>query len=74
MRTREEHLAWCKEDAMKLVDTGDFQGAVTAMLCDLDKHPDTAAAAQGVLAELGVMLLLKGPTREEITSYIQGFN
>ena len=74
MRTREEHLAWCKEDAMQYVEAGDYQGAVTAMLCDLDKHPETASLGNGVLAQLGIVTLLNNPTRESVTRYIQGFN
>jgi hypothetical protein len=40
--TREEHLAWCKQRALEYVDRGELLNAVTSMLNDLGKHPETA--------------------------------
>ncbi len=74
MQTREEHLKWCKQRAMQYVERGDYSSAVTSMLSDLGKHQDTEASASGVLAQLGMMELMRGPTRERITRYIDGFN
>ena len=74
MRTRAEHLQWCKDRAMKYVDASDYNSAVTSMLSDLGKHPDTESSANGFLAQLGMMELMNGPTTESITRYIQGFN
>ena len=71
---RAEHLQWCKDRAMEYVKHGDFNSAVTSMLSDLTKHPDTAASGSGILAQLGMMELLNLPTAEKITKYIQGFN
>lgn len=44
------------------------------MLSDLGKHDDTRAASEGVLAQLGMMLLVTHASREDIVRYIQGFN
>lgn len=72
--TRDEHMAWCKKRAMEYVEIGDYNNAVTSMLSDLSKHEETRASANGVLASLGMLELMKGPTKESITKYIQGFN
>lgn len=72
--TRQDHLAWCKRRAMEYVNAGDYNSAVTSMLSDLSKHPETANSARGVLAQMGMMELMRGPTRESITRYVQGFN
>ena len=72
--TRAEHLQWCKDRAMEYVKTGDFNNAVTSMLSDLSKHPETEASSTGICAQLGMFELMKGPSRESITRFIQGFN
>jgi hypothetical protein len=41
MMTRDEHLEWCKKRALEYLDRGDIQNAVTSMLYDMDKHPET---------------------------------
>ena len=74
MMPRQEHLDWCKKRAMEYVDKGDYNAAVTSMLSDLGKHPDTEASSGGILAHIGMMELMRGPTRYSITRYIEGFN
>lgn len=74
MMTRAEHLQWCKTRAMQYVRMGDYEGAVSSMLSDLRKHEETRNAATGVCAQLGMMELLRGPTREGMARYIDGFN
>jgi len=73
MRTRDEHLEWCKQRALEYVDRGDFTEALTSMLSDLGKHPETAKHA-GIA--LGVMMASAGllTTRQEIERFIKGFN
>lgn len=72
--TRTEHMQWAKDRAMKYVETGDFNEAVTSMLSDLSKHPETEGSAHGICAQLGMFELMRGPTRESVTRYITGFN
>lgn len=72
--TRAEHLQWCKDRAMEYVRAGDYQQAVASMLSDLSKHDETAASSQGVYAQIGIMELMRGPTRASIEKYIQGSN
>ena len=74
MKTRAEHLKWCKDRAMEYVQRGDYNQAVTSMLSDLSKHPETKASSGGILAQIGMMELMTGPNKEKITKYIQGFN
>jgi hypothetical protein len=71
--TRSEHLAWCKQRALALVDAGDLKQALTSMYSDLDKHPETAGHA-GIL--LGGLLMLGGHLRttHHVRDFINGFN
>jgi hypothetical protein len=50
---REEHLAACKERALRYWGDGDLLNAITSMGSDLDKHPETKC--HPVLLKLGVM-------------------
>lgn len=71
--TRKEHLEWCKQRAMEYVDAGDLTNAITSMLSDLRKHPETETHIGG---ELGAMLLIGGHMKDtqSVTQWIQGFN
>ena len=42
MRTRDEHIEWCKQRARECCERGDMLGALHSMGRDLQKHPDTA--------------------------------
>jgi hypothetical protein len=70
MRTREEHVQWCKDQAMAYVRSGDLLEAVTSMACDMGKHPET---------ECNVHLLMLGTMyaeqydREGVIRWINGF-
>jgi hypothetical protein len=70
-RPRAEHLAWCKQRALEYVDAGMLQMAITSMLSDLSKHPDTAplTAALGPLALWEAVNGGKTSTRR----FIEGF-
>jgi hypothetical protein len=41
MRSRDEHLVWCKARAFELLEQGELQDALISMLSDLEKHPET---------------------------------
>ena len=75
MRTRQEHLAFCKQRAMEYVASGDLLEAVTSMMSDLTKHPETANKGEA-LAALGMMACMQAQNgdREGVIRYIQGFN
>ena len=70
---RAEHLKWCKKRALEYVAIGDIQEAVTSMMSDLRKHPETENHA-GI--ELGMLMLMTGQLRspEDARKFIEGFN
>ena len=39
--TREEHLEWCKVRARAYLDQGQAAAAITSLMSDLTKHPET---------------------------------
>lgn len=52
--TRAEHIAWARKRALEYVEAGELTQAVTSMLSDLGKHPETTPP----LAEEGMAVLL----------------
>lgn len=75
MRTRAEHLQECKDRAMEYVKHGDLLNAVTSMMSDLEKHPETSAT-KGALGMLGLMAAQQAQAgdHDAVVRYIQGFN
>jgi hypothetical protein len=71
MRTREEHLAWCKQRALEYVETNDLVSAVASMGSDLMQHPETGCNA--FLLRVGTMDAEKGDTRA-VRRWIEGFH
>jgi DNA (cytosine-5)-methyltransferase 1 len=73
-RTRQEHVEWCKRRAREYLARGETQEAVTSMMSDLTKHPDTAGLINGAgpLAMIGMMAA--AGSQEEARYYIEGFN
>jgi len=71
--TREEHMKWCKQRAHEYLAKGDVQNAVTSMLSDLSKHPETAIPDGSPLGMLGMMAIMSGD-RHEAVRFIDGFN
>lgn len=70
-KTREQHLAWCKQRAHEYLDRGDVKNAVASMMSDLEKHPETKVTSPA-LNMLGIMAAMGGET--EARRYIDGFN
>ena len=71
--TREEHLAWCKQRALEYLDAGDIKNAVTSMLSDLGKHPETAIPSGSVLNTLGMQAIMNHDDAAA-RRFIVGFN
>lgn len=72
--TRDQHLLWCMERALALVDRGEVREGFTSMLSDLTKHPELEHHKGG---ELGVMfMMLEGwiDNEREVRRWIEGFN
>ncbi len=73
MRTRSEHINWCKQRALEYVAINDLPNAFSSMASDLGKHDET----EGHLGvQLGLMLMMNGhlSTKEKMREFINGFN
>ena len=57
MRTRQEHLDWCKQRAREYLNRGDIRNGVTSMLSDLSKHPETAPIGEK-MGSLGMLYII----------------
>ena len=71
MKTRKEHLDWCKERALEYVDADDLINAVNSMTSDLSKHPETNGTWELML--LGMYDANRGD-KEAVRRWINGFN
>jgi hypothetical protein len=73
--TRTEHLQWCKDRAMALVERGELVDAVASMMSDIGKHDETAKAipATAVLGLLAAQQAQHGD-RDGVVRFIKGFN
>lgn len=69
MKTRAEHLAFCKQRANELLDLGDIEGALASMASDLRKHPETARSVE--ICALGIVHMDSVATMRH---FIEGFN
>lgn len=73
MKTRQEHLDWCKQRALEYVAVGDLDQAMACMIADLGKHSDTANdAAKQIMLMMRMGGLLS--TAHEMSKFIHGFN
>lgn len=70
--TRGEHLTWCKERALALVESGDLDGAYTSMMSDLTKHEETI---EHPIISLSMMLKMSGhlSSKEKMREFIEDF-
>lgn len=73
--TRAGHLQWCKDRALEYVTKGDNPSALSSMLSDLGKHPETQSAVESC-GSLGTMMLISGHLNEphQMREFINGFN
>lgn len=70
--TREEHLQWCKDRALEYVDQGELQQAMTSLMSDLRKHPETAGHG-AVPLMMGMAMSGHLDTPGEMRKFIEGF-
>ena len=71
--TRDEHMKWCKERALKYCDIDDTQQAYASMASDLSKHPETDGHI-GIMLGMGMLLSGSLSTPDEMRKFINGFN
>jgi len=70
--TRDEHLAWCKQRALQILEGGDRVGAITSMMSDLQKWGKPLYEPQTF-----VVLIMAGrfeTTDAGVRHWIEGFN
>jgi hypothetical protein len=74
MRTREEHLEWCKQRAREYVDRGELADAVASMGSDMDKHPETRMAGEkmGMLIYVAMLRITEGDV-QGVREWVEGF-
>jgi|HubBroStandDraft_6_1064221.scaffolds.fasta_scaffold96530_1 hypothetical protein len=70
MRTREDHLEWCKQRARKHLDKSDLKNAVTGMADDLAKHRETGCNPFLLIA--GMVAAHNGDF-EGVRRWVEGF-
>jgi hypothetical protein len=75
VKTREEHLAWCKQRALEYIDRGQVNEGLTSMMSDMRKHPETESKS-GALDQLTVGLMMIGAlsTPDQARKHINGYN
>ena len=73
METRKEHLQWCKDRALEILESGDIAGAYASFGSDMRKHDETKDHSA---ISLGIQLLFGGHlnTVEKMRKFIEGFN
>ena len=73
MKTRAEHLQWCKDRALAYVEANDLTNAFASMGSDLGKHPETTEHP-GMM--LGMSLMMTGALNNAaaMRKFIEGFN
>ena len=71
MRTREEHLAWCKQRALEYVDAGKLDEAVASMASDMNQHPGTRHVSD-VMLRVGLLYLDQGDP-QKVRMWVEGF-
>lgn len=71
--TRSEHMDWCKKRALEYLDRGDISNAVTSMMSDLQKHPETKLRDGSPLTMLGMMAIMN-EDNAGARRFIEGFN
>lgn len=70
--TREEHLQWCKDQALAYLKENNVKDAIASMISDMTKHPGTAGYPS-MLNQLGLMYVLQNDN-EGARRWIEGFN
>jgi hypothetical protein len=74
MKTREEHLEWCKQRAREYLDRGELADAVASMGSDMDKHPETRMAGEkGTLIMYVAMLRIMDGDARGVREWVEGF-
>ena len=71
VKTRDEHLEWCKQQARYYLDRGKAADAIASMMSDLGKHPDFEGI-EAKMAPLGLFYAIQGDI-EDARRFVEGF-
>ena len=73
MAIHNDHLTWCKQRALEILDAGNIHGAYTSMISDMGNHPDTK---DHDALMLGMQLMVNGHlnTDPKMRKFIEDFN
>lgn len=69
--TRAEHVRWCKERALEYIDLGQPQMAVSSMVSDMGKHPETEDAIRSQIVH--GMTAARTGTTDAVRRWVEGF-
>jgi hypothetical protein len=69
--SRDEHIAQCKSVALDYLDRGDVPSAISSMLSDLSKHPETREIST-TMSGLGLFVAINHD-EDEARRFIEGF-
>ena len=70
MKTRDEHLAWCKQRALEYLNQHDVRNAICSMMSDMKEHEETPV--NGTIAALGIVIAMD-EDEIEARRWIEGF-
>ena len=70
MKSRRQHLAWCRGRALKYLDGGDVASAILTMNQDLTRHPQTKPSPARVSQALKIV---RDDNADEARVWIEGF-
>jgi hypothetical protein len=73
IQPRALHLEWCKKRALAYCDQGYLQQALSSMISDLRKHPETADHP-AIWLGVGLMSFGDMTTSGQVRKFIEGFN
>lgn len=72
--TRSEHLQWCKDRALELINKGHIAEGMASFTSDMGKHPETNETLQDGLSHQIIMLALFTNNSSDCANAINGFN
>lgn len=70
LRTRDQHVAWCQQNARRLLGVGDRRAAVRVLLDDLGRHRETAPL---VTLRAAVKAIAAVRSDQAVHAFIDGF-
>ena len=78
MTTRQEHLDWCKEQALVYLDRDsafyNVSNALTSMISDMRKHEETRKMLASEDVQFAIKVTMAETTHDSVKGFIKGFN